>query len=58
MALNPGANQYNGSAFSAKAGFVVAGNKTTSVTNGRRAGPMSGLIISMSMVMIYGQGVV
>ena len=58
MALNPGANQYNGSAFSAKAGFVVAGNITTSVTNGRRAGPMSGLIISMSMVMIYGQGVV
>ena len=42
MALNPGANQYTGPAFSAKACFMVAGDITTSVKKG---GPMSGLLI-------------
>ena len=57
MALNPGANQYTGPAFGAKAFFVVAGNKLlvswssldkelhASVNKGRWAGPMSGLLI-------------
>ena len=44
MALNPGANQYTGPTFSAKACFIVAGDITTSVNKGRRAGPMSGLL--------------
>ena len=34
MALNPGANQYTGPAFSAKACFMVAGNITTGVNKG------------------------
>ena len=45
MALNPGANQYTGTALSAIAGFMVAGDITTSVNKDRRAGPMSGLLI-------------
>ena len=45
MALNLGANQYTGPAFSAKACFMVVGNITTSVNKGRRARPMSGLLI-------------
>ena len=49
MALNPGANQYTGPTFSAKACFMMAGNKTTTVNKGRQAGPMSGLLIEMSM---------
>ena len=44
MALNPGANQYTGPAFSAKACFMVDGNITTSVNKARWAGPMSGLL--------------
>ena len=44
MALNLGANQYTGPTFSAKACFIVAGDITTSVNKGRRAGPMSGLL--------------
>ena len=49
MALNPGANQYTGHAFSTKACFMVAGDRTTSVNKGKRAGPMSDLHIWMSM---------
>ena len=45
MALNMGANQYTGLAFSAKACFMVAGNIATTVSKGRQAGPMSGLLI-------------
>ena len=45
MALNPGANQYTGPTFSAKACFMEAGNVTSSVNKGRRAGPMSSLFI-------------
>ena len=44
MALNPGANQYTGPEFSAKACFMVADNITTSVNKGRWAWPMSGLL--------------
>ena len=49
MALNLGTNQYTGPAFSAKACFMVAGNITTSVNKGRQAGPMTSLLIEMSM---------
>ena len=49
MALNPGANQYTGPACSAKACFMMARNITTSVNKDMRAGPMSGLLIWMSM---------
>ena len=45
IALNLGANQYTGPAFSAKACFMVAGNINTNVNKGRRARPMSGLLI-------------
>ena len=45
MALNPGANQYTGPAFSIKACFMVAGAITTSVNKGRWAVPMSGLLV-------------
>ena len=41
MALNPGANQYTGPAFSAKACFLVAVNTTTSVSKGREANEWS-----------------
>ena len=47
MALNPGANQYTCPAYSVKVYFIVAmvaGNITTAVKRGRRAGPMSGLL--------------
>ena len=50
MVLNPGANQYTGPAFSAKDCFMVADNITTSVNKGRRAGPMSSLLIKICMV--------
>ena len=39
MALNLGANQYTGPAYTAKACFMVAGDITTSVNNGRQAWP-------------------
>ena len=52
MVLNPGANQYTGPAFSAKDCFMVADNITTSVNKGRRAGPMSSLLIKICMVGI------
>ena len=44
MALNTGANQFTDPTFSAKACFIVAGDLTTIVNKGKRAGPMSGLI--------------
>ena len=49
MALNTGANQFTDPTFSAKACFIVAGDLTTIVNKGKRAGPMSGLINKMSM---------
>ena len=49
MALNLGANQYTGPAFSAKACFMVAGDITNTVNKGNWAGPMSSLLIWMSM---------
>ena len=49
MALNTGANQFTDPTFSAKACFIVAGDLTTIVNKGKRAGPMSGLINMMSM---------
>jgi len=45
MALNPGANQYTGYAYSPKVCFLVVGNKTTAVNKDRQAGPMSGLFL-------------
>ena len=49
MALNPGPDQYTGPAFSAKACFMVAGDITNTVNKGNWAGPMSSLLIWMSM---------
>ena len=49
MALKPAANQYTGPAFSTKACFMVVGDITASVNKGRRVGPMSSLLIWMSM---------
>ena len=46
--LNPGANQYTGPACGAKKCFIVAavaGDITTTVNKGRRAGPMSSLLL-------------
>ena len=50
-ALNLRANQYTGPKFSTKACFMVAGDITTSVNKGRRAGPMSDLLIQMSLIV-------
>ena len=53
VALNPGANQYTGPVFSAKACFMVAGDITTSINKARWTGPMNGLLIYMSMGQLY-----
>ena len=48
MALNPGTNQYSGPACGAKKCFIEAGEAgdiTTTVNKGRRAGPMSSLLL-------------
>ena len=48
FALNPGANQYTGPAGGAKKCFIAAdaaGNIITTVNKGRRAEPMSSLLI-------------
>ena len=47
LALNPGANQYTGPACGTKKCFIAAaaaGDITTTVNKGRRAGPMSSLL--------------
>ena len=56
MALNLGANQYTGPAYSTKAYFMEAGNITTTVNKGRQAWPMSDLLIQMSMVAAQTRG--
>ena len=48
LALNPGANQYTGPAGGAKKCFIAAaaaGDITTTVNKGKRAGPMSSLLL-------------
>ena len=48
LALYPGANQYTGPACGAKKCFIVAaaaGDITTTINKGRRAGPMSSLLL-------------
>ena len=48
LALNPGANQYTGPACGAKKCFIAAaaaGDITTTINKGRRAGPMSSLLL-------------
>ena len=52
MALNPGANQYTCPTYSTKVSFMaatVAGDITTSVNKGRRAGPMRGRCTSFTI---------
>ena len=51
MALNPGANQYTGPAFSTKACFLVAGDITTSVNKGRQAGDITTSVNEQSIYL-------
>ena len=47
LALNPGANQYTGPACGTKKCFIAAaaaGDISTTINKGRRAGPMSSLL--------------